>query len=155
MKNREIKFRVWDSRSNGFVVNEEAEYTSFTNRSIYFDLWDWVAQMGTCLTYPVDDYVFQQFAGLTDSKGKEIYEGDIVINSTPDEEYCSPALVIWAKYDELSYGLAYNYKGVMADHLKPLLHTINDIQLIEEFRLSRFGIYEVIGNVFENKDLLK
>jgi uncharacterized phage protein (TIGR01671 family) len=95
-----------------------------------------------------------QYTGLNDINGKEIYEGDILINKTTDEEYCSPAVVVWSKYEEIGFSLAYKYKDEIKEHLNILKHSINNINLIQEFRLVRYGTYQVIGNIFENPELL-
>lgn len=149
--NNRFKFRVWNTIEKKFINDPYGDYNiSFEGQVII------LGDSGGCSVE--HDVIIQQYTGLNDKNGKEIYEGDIVINTTPDEEYCSPAVVVWAKYEDLTYALAYNYKGVIEPHMEQLvhiLHHINSLNLIEEFRLSKFGTYEVIGNVFENIDLLK
>ncbi len=133
--NRELKFRVWDSSSNKFVRNNQNE--------IAFDLWDWADLMSNCLIYPTEHYKFQQYTGLTDSKGSPIYEGDIVRDTwkenrpysySPDEEYdCSGVFEV--VYKDYSFNLERKYSREQ---------TCVD------------GFYrEVIGNIFETPNLLK
>jgi uncharacterized phage protein (TIGR01671 family) len=57
---RELKFRVYDSNQKKLV---------------YFDLHNIIVPDRLLCQY---DYPVQQFTGLTDSKGKDIYEGDII-----------------------------------------------------------------------------
>lgn len=79
----------------------------------------------------------QQCTGIKDKNGKLIYEGDIVIQR---EENAGPSkkLVIWEK-DGGYLGLKYlkkSFFGVVTFH--------------------RFGYtYEVIGNIYENPELLE
>jgi uncharacterized phage protein (TIGR01671 family) len=98
--------------------------------------------------------IFQQYTGLKDKNGNPIYEGDIVINTTSKEEYCSPAVIVWGKYEFVGFALAYK-RNKLEDYHAPLIHKINGVDLVEEFNLSKIGIYQIVGNVSENPELLK
>lgn len=129
---REIKFRIWDKHFRKFD---------------YFDIYSAWGRI------PEDSREnIQQFTGISDCKDQEIWEGDILKNMTVGEEYCDPAVVVWGKYDEVGFAVAYKYSH---DEIEPeLSHEFNGLTLHEEFRLSTFGCYEVIGNIFENPELL-
>lgn len=81
---------------------------------------------GSPFAYPIRPETIGQFTGLLDRQGKEIYEGDIV--SHPD--YINLAIV-WDS-DEAQWQTS---SGVG-------IHKRND------------GKLEVIGNIYENKELL-
>ena len=98
--------------------------------------------------------IYQQYTGLKDKNGNPIYEGDIIINTTSKEEYCSPAVIVWGKYEFVGFALAYK-RNKLEDYHAPLIHKINGVDLVEEFSLSKIGIYQIVGNVSENPELLK
>jgi hypothetical protein len=78
--------------------------------------------------------ILMQYTGLKDKHGKEIYEGDIVKLYPSDK---SGVQILW---DEHIAGFGFGNQ-TMADHLN--------------FRKLATISYEVIGNVYENPELLE
>jgi uncharacterized phage protein (TIGR01671 family) len=131
--NREIKFKFWNKKNSRFLQND--------NNSIdktIFDLWDWAEVMGTCTSFPMGDYVFVQCTGLTDKNKKEIYEGDI-LDFTARYKQTGPVEVI---YYGASFGCVVTDDGGLKEFWD-LSHIVQQ------------HYPEIIGNIFENPELLK
>lgn len=121
--NREIKFRCWDK--------ERKEWLS------YFEL----GKNGAITCYEINEtqnLIIQQFTGLLDKNGKEIYEGDIV----KYECGCSDGSV-YKKIASVEYG---EFNCSCCDGVYGWYFDDGDIREAER--------YEVIGNIFDNADLL-
>jgi uncharacterized phage protein (TIGR01671 family) len=134
--NNRLKFRVYIPEFSKLVY---FEFNNFDHSDRYLDN---------------PEHPVQQYTGMKDKYGKDIYEGDIVINTTSKEEYCSPAVIVWGKYEFVGFALAYK-RNKLEDYHAPLIHKINGVDLVEEFNLSKIGIYQIVGNVSENPELLK
>ncbi|WP_324715239.1 YopX family protein [Lactiplantibacillus plantarum] len=124
-----IKFRAWDKVQNKMLLPDNIE---FIHGQAY---WAEASTDGNG-SYSNDGRVdgigalfeLEQFTGLTDVSGKEIYEGDILENR---------------KYRSI-------VKFASGKFLADLIETIQTFDLIGETHGSK-----VIGNVHENAELLK
>lgn len=123
---RPIKFRAWDKE------NEESlpPYRILINEEgqVFY-----VGDSGTGTERMDEDrVVIQLFTGLLDKNGKEIYEGDILAWKSQYTEKVDQASVFWDN-DAASF----NWK-------MPALN----------FNKSGIRHFEVIGNIYENPELL-
>lgn len=124
---REIKFRAWNKKKQYFI-----DYSTMNikirdlNNKNYQEL-----------------LVFQQYTGLKDKNGKEIYEGDIVSYSTysdiePIDDY--EGIIRIDTYG--TYIDGYNSSGDKGNYY--LLEVSDCINHLEK-----------LGNIYENPDILK
>ena len=118
-----IKFRVWDKNENRYFIDGNA---GRLGNLICCNDWD---------MFDPDDYVWEQFTGLTDANGKPIYEGDIIES---DYKYAQPKVsqIIIENGNSYILGedLATGNEMLVSDHISEI---------------------KVIGNVHKNTELLE
>lgn len=88
-------------------------------------------------TWTIDEIELREYTGLKDRTGKEIYEGDIVKGTA------SPMQVLFL-----------HGSFVLADKDMQRRDTWTDMRIFEDISQS-VTIWEIIGNVYENPDLLE
>ena len=121
---REIKFRAWVKDGKEIVDVEEID---FMNKVINYIYNDYKNNEQEIIGAYFEDIELLEYSGLKDMKGKEIYEGDILFESSSEEYF----KVIFengsfrAEVDEYSLDLE--------DYAR---------------------ICEVVGNIYENPELL-
>lgn len=132
---REIKFRAWVSDKAGY--NKQGMYCGVENA------YDTLGQMGdgkggfkdyswqsfeeVISDAKKGDLVLMQFTGLLDKNGKEIYEGDVVMKTVKDNGHAPIKMPV--RWNQILAGFDINGKSGHE--------------------------YEIIGNIYENPELLK
>lgn len=127
MMGRDIKFRAWDSERNRMYSDIQQTYDGRNN--IPMDCFG-----NFLLDVYKDRFSVMQYTGLHDKNGKDIYEGDIVTSTN--------GLVGKIIFENGAYVIDYDDEGL----INTTLYSLN--------RYDR-GITEIIGNRFENPEMLE
>ena len=128
--NREIKFRGWDGDKFGFITLHPGSVnwmsSSYIPNEPVYDMEDEERGVRFGIKEP-----WQQFTGLKDKAGVEIYEGDVLCDGEEDN-----VVVVWNNEESCWY------------------LSFTDGELFDPFNHFDIEDYEVIGNIYENPELI-
>ena len=132
--NRPIKFRVWDKLAERMIYphNGNQQHFIIDLNGRFHNL-----QNGS----GGDDYVIQQYTGLTDSNDNPIYEGDILIYKSGSIPTTGVIGQVLYEADEGGYIFQWERKGPNQNY-----KNLNCDVAFESV---------IVGNIFEHSELLK
>lgn len=139
----DINFRVWDNLEKAYLNEKDIAIDSLGNIFIIegYDHNDSELWYARILPDPDNKrYIIEQFTGLKDINGTEIFEGDIV-KYYPHHRGV-PYRVYWA---DKSAKFLIGRDGVIGQSFSDIMHNLNT---------GRIAL-EVVGNIHENPELLE
>lgn len=127
------KFRAWDKHGQKMFANDEL---IIWNGNVYAN----DSKKLTCNNlkgWSIDDEYLMQSTGLKDKNGKEIFEGDVVrqVRTQPTTE------------NETITGVVTMIEGAWL--------IMNDCEQLASYLWSETDENEIIGNIYENPELLE
>lgn len=131
---REIKFRAFVDNKMYKVVGLDLWSDSVSEHT--FTIWD--DDLDDSIELDTTEFGLMQYTGLKDKNGKEIYEGDIVKYNYNNQVYQD----VYAKVEYSIAGFRLN-----ADYISR--------HLSRHIRIANTDYYEVVGNIYENPELLE
>ena len=115
---RELKFRIWDTSIKRWIRTQD-------NDSVCSGAWGVFCYLQDRFENKTSSEVIQQYTGLKDKNGKEIYEGDIIRNPDNQKEI---TIVEWGEKEGCWENTVFAMRPI-------------------------FSWWEIIGNIFENPEL--
>ena len=146
LMSREIKFRIYDTDEKEMFYQEDIDYIDINNEIVYIN------QDGGGYDYLIDfvygDGKLMQYTGLKDKNEKEIYEGDIVKLIPLNSERLKELGRKWYEHLKVEWGTYSD--GEYVTNVETWMIGINPLseELLDE-------TVEVIGNIYENPELLE
>lgn len=130
---REIKFRAWDEEDKRMYCDDKVIVT-------FIGFLEEVYVKRNSTVDELIDYKLMQYTGLKDKNDKEIYEGDILKGTTKgnSEEVLA---ITYVKWDRGQFDL---FTEMTSDSWEDAL-----------YNYMQFFDVEVIGNIYENPELLE
>ena len=141
---RNIKFRVWDIERNFLATIITAIHFNIDELPTCVEYCDDNSDMGCVVETGEGEFILLQYTGLKDKNGRDIYDGDVLDISS--SYHSGKYLAVVEFRDPVS--------GVQLD-------TFKDDCKIGVLGKEWWGnqkcqhLYQVIGNIYENPELLK
>ena len=133
------KFRAWHKELGRMMLIEIMYFFFFDNELEELELNDPV--MNDHISVYPDEIVLMQSTGLKDKNGKEIFEGDILTDGDVISDIKYHQTLGFYMIGKYGFSVPFG-QGV-------------DVEYFEEFAVHVSKTFEVIGNIYENPELLE
>jgi len=132
---RELKFRAWDNLKKEWLMGYQYGNRGFSLIGELMACSEWQAVLCDMVRGDFGEHgehlIVQQFTGLKDKNGKEVYEGDIILGFMSSDGFKHVAPVEWT---------GFGWSAVSRQGNNMIIWLESD--------------FEVIGNINENPELL-
>ena len=146
---REIKFRIWDSEKNEWLAESDDDALTYYG----FHLVGEVMTVQAPPQWALDPHcVVEQYTGLKDKNGKEIYEGDVVKAKIQGFWETGTNTITEGK---ATWNLEVIYNDIRYMDVFHILGSKNQPNRIYYLFEEAISDIEVIGNIHENPELLE
>ena len=118
-----------------------------------------IREYGSNISYECDVNTLCQYTGLTDKNGNKIWENDVLLQKTTEMHWCKWECMGIVKYGEHDWDASnYGYTSI-GFYVEPIVKKgdinkiacgLNQVDINDEY----YPI-EVIGNIFDNPELLE
>lgn len=149
MSTREIKFRAWVIEDNKMydVLSLECGFGRYDYDETLKD------EVRLVVGTEAVGVILMQYTGRKDSEGKEIYEGDIVVSQRDHTPNHIKGIVEFGRYSYTEF--VGEYGDYNDEHYFYGWHCPTLTYCRETYNNFINGKYVVIGNIYENPELLE
>jgi uncharacterized phage protein (TIGR01671 family) len=133
--NRKIKFRAWDTAAHEWNKKNDINFNGNLHKQREMYEWELLRDYSMDVIDDPGHFVLMQYTGLKDKNAKEIYEGDIL--------NCIISFRVGEKLQREQFTSKVAFEGGMFC----IYHEGKAYQIA--------GSFEVIGNIFQNPDLIQ
>lgn len=166
---KQIKFRAWDTEGDKHLYSGRQDFICTTHRD----------GLGVTIPFKIDEkygpdvegidwadadlisgrYELEQFTGLKDKKGREIYEGDILSFDKDFDDTDNTFIVFFDEKISAFNFRIYGYRDYISEsgslEYESFKSVIGEMENLErEDMLFYLEYVSVVGNIHENKDLM-